>query len=69
MSNPKIILRECSKCEHFLPIASNEFQGKCRRYPPAFLENALFIWPTVAVGARCGEFKRNISHNLEGEKE
>lgn len=47
----------CKSCEHFLPIRDNEFQGKCRRYPPAFCVNAMFIWPTVAVGARCGEYK------------
>ncbi len=47
----------CASCEHFLPIRDNEFQGKCRRYPPTFFVNAMFIWPTVAVGARCGEYK------------
>jgi hypothetical protein len=52
-------MRQCANCEHFLPIANKEFHGKCRRYPPSFYENAMFIWPTVGVGARCGEFKQH----------
>jgi hypothetical protein len=63
----------CATCKYFTPVADNQTQGECHRFPPighpiamkneltgAHEINTWGAWPPVLRTQSCGEFKLRL---------
>lgn len=62
MTAPKPARDACARCRHCTPLAEQEGQGACRRYPPTPLMRldgqTHHTFPLVITATfSCGEFK------------